>query len=704
MCGRSVVGASASGDSWSTREQEHFIELILPHINGKCLTEEEVQLIRAEAEQANLPPECVDRLIEENNQRHQPIPLKRQNADFETIEDVDESDNILAYFSRMNTLKQGGHFPQLNTDAISDFVEHESTFTNESIEVDLDVGYVNTTFNLDHSAILHEDSSWVDSDNDDALGISMSTAIGGHTNRYAPYQPKSKSKRDKDAFASLLVGARSAETDLDEETETTERTRYDVDLNEPMPSMEETSTSFADTQADSDWAPAPTDSNDWAPATKLRRRTYRYGYERDLEEWRKKRDIALWQPKEGSNTSSLFSCQAMAESVVAEELNGLLWGGSKRPPRLRGITAVRKLVQETGERKKRQQERNQLRHVPIKHEKATRPWQLAYRERCKPFTGYIGIDQYSLMQTAAAVRPMDSRDQTPWETRDVRQHFLNDQSISLSRNWFGRLRKKNGNDLVRYRPCRPPTMGMPANTCSYDSEDDWSDAPSRTTGSKSRRRKGKKLNKTASMSFTSDDDASECHSDEDSTGKTSRENDSNGRLEVDFSTMISSMMTGANETFTSYSKLTRRDYGMAWMSEDEDDIESVGVSAIEDADSGDDQRSKPSSSRPGASVTIESVTETDRYVSSFSESSTSDNSSTTSNPLSTSTGSYVTGDSQSTSSYSSMDAPECGTLVNVKSKLGERVSRVTPDHTSHLLRSRFRKKYLRHAPFDKYMS
>ena len=62
-----------------------------------------------------------------------------------------------------------------------------------------------------------------------------------------------------------------------------------------------------------------------------------------------------------------------------------------------------------------------------------------------------------------------------------------------------------------------------------------------------------------------------------------------------------------------------------------------------------------------------------------------------------------TNDEDSTGSYDD-EIPECGVLINVKPKLGERVSRVHPDHTSHLLRSRFRKKYLRKAPFDKYMN
>eukprot|EP00536_Pseudo-nitzschia_multiseries_P016852 jgi/Psemu1/247792/estExt_Genewise1.C_12670001 len=39
------------------------------------------------------------------------------------------------------------------------------------------------------------------------------------------------------------------------------------------------------------------------------------------------------------------------------------------------------------------------------------------------------------------------------------------------------------------------------------------------------------------------------------------------------------------------------------------------------------------------------------------------------------------------------DAPECGTLVNTKLKIGEHVSKVHPDYTSSLRKSRWRKKY-----------
>ena len=45
------------------------------------------------------------------------------------------------------------------------------------------------------------------------------------------------------------------------------------------------------------------------------------------------------------------------------------------------------------------------------------------------------------------------------------------------------------------------------------------------------------------------------------------------------------------------------------------------------------------------------------------------------------------------------EAPECGIIVNVKQKIGERVSRVHPDYTSSLRRSRWRRKYFPRGTF-----
>ena len=45
------------------------------------------------------------------------------------------------------------------------------------------------------------------------------------------------------------------------------------------------------------------------------------------------------------------------------------------------------------------------------------------------------------------------------------------------------------------------------------------------------------------------------------------------------------------------------------------------------------------------------------------------------------------------------DTPQCGVLINVKPKIGERVSRIHPDYTSQLRRSRWRLKYFPRGTF-----
>jgi hypothetical protein len=57
----------------------------------------------------------------------------------------------------------------------------------------------------------------------------------------------------------------------------------------------------------------------------------------------------------------------------------------------------------------------------------------------------------------------------------------------------------------------------------------------------------------------------------------------------------------------------------------------------------------------------------------------------------------VPGEDDSCSSWG--EIPECGTIKNVKLKIGERISRVTPDLTSSLRRSRWRKKHFPRGTF-----
>ena len=60
---------------------------------------------------------------------------------------------------------------------------------------------------------------------------------------------------------------------------------------------------------------------------------------------------------------------------------------------------------------------------------------------------------------------------------------------------------------------------------------------------------------------------------------------------------------------------------------------------------------------------------------------------------------YVQSEDESEEEEDWEDTPECGTLKNVKLKPGERISRVTPELTSSLRRSRWRKKFFPKGTF-----
>ena len=301
--------------------------------------------------------------------------------------------------------------------------------------------------------------------------------------------------------------------------------------------------------------------------------------------------------------------------------------------------------------------------------------------------------------------------------------------------------------------------GSDASSKGRNEDSDWTEsgANSKTTASKSTLATNKSwktnddsnndgVNKTASISYTSGEETEHDGDDEKSSRYYSADQsqhsqsmttrsvndgistlytedhsayDGNSTLftaDLGFGTMADDV----NNTFNSFLGLTPQETSMSM---DADEIESTGVSEILDADDhSDDEDDAPFSlaGRHDKDTTVQALP-ADPYVSSFSETSTAsfcttddhrsggsrtgDDSASTSGS-SCSSSSFCTSDSSS-SGYSDdgtwEDAPECGTFTNVKPKLGERVSRVTPDHTSHLLRSRFRKKHFPRGsfPYDK---
>ena len=229
--------------------------------------------------------------------------------------------------------------------------------------------------------------------------------------------------------------------------------------------------------------------------------------------------------------------------------------------------------------------------LPIKQH-----WKLSYRERTKNHPGYFEVDLFSLMDMSVSVAVPHQLDDVPWEDREVKQRFLHEQSVSFSRNWFGQMRRRRGNDKHRAPVVRPDSMAMPM---SHRQEQDW---PNEWYSSwQSRKMFGEEEHDDESS--TSSFSSASSRSSDDRTG----------------SILSGSLLSG--------SVLTR-----------------------ETRDSGD---------------------------------SLDDNE-------------Y---DCESTWDDYDDDGPECGHIVNVKQKIGERVSRVNPYTTSSLRRSRWRRKYFPRGTF-----
>ena len=128
---------------------------------------------------------------------------------------------------------------------------------------------------------------------------------------------------------------------------------------------------------------------------------------------------------------------------MAEELSG--GTGMPRevpaPSLLRGMAAVKRMMAKAGERRQQRLDMKERRRVPEETTYSSKVWQLPYRERCLANPGYVGVDLYSMAESTLAVPKKfsspDARDCSPWELREVKQHFLYDQS-AVERNWFGK--------------------------------------------------------------------------------------------------------------------------------------------------------------------------------------------------------------------------------------------------------------------------
>lgn len=223
------------------------------------------------------------------------------------------------------------------------------------------------------------------------------------------------------------------------------------------------------------------------------------------------------------------------------------------------------------------------------------PWRQLYKQRTRLHSGFLHVDVNSVYDSTAPVPPSEEEEEfIPWERRRVLQRFLHEKSYAFSRNWFGDMVQKNGNEKIKQPVCKPKSMEMPIENIPDPGE--WTE----------------EWYKQWKSPYDGRAPPGRSNSDDDYT------NDG-------------SYNSGA---FT------------------------------------DGGRSRES----GSSVNDESS----YYSGSESETSR-----------------RFTDDDD----YSWEEAPECGEIINVKQKIGERVSRVHPDYTSSLRRSRWRKKYFPRGTF-----
>ena len=246
------------------------------------------------------------------------------------------------------------------------------------------------------------------------------------------------------------------------------------------------------------------------------------------------------------------------------------------------------------------------------------PWKRLYKERTQHHPGFLCVDVNSIFDsTIAYVSPPTEEEYIPWEHREVQQRFLQETSYTFSRNWFGDLVRKRGNQKLKMPVCKPKSMEMPIESVPQAGEwtKEW------FTQWKS------PFNRYSRSSLQS-------RSDEytDASYSVVRRHDSD------------------KESYTDGDTYTDRDYTDTGSYTDGSSLRR-GYDQSSYSGSADSERSD------------ESTTSSDDGSASWEE------------------------------------APECGQIINVRQKIGERVTRVHPDYTSSLRRSRWRKKYFPRGTF-----
>lgn len=466
-------------------------------------------------------------VVEASSEDTLELSRKLDGQKFQEIEEVDDSQNISAFLSRMSALQDGGHFGQNRAkDGVSD----------EAVEIDVNHGFVNKQLEPSES----EEVPWWDEDK-----------FNSEDKQQAAETAKATKHRE-------ICSASSEEESIIE--------RY---MRLPEASERKASEKKASEKKASERNPEP----------KSTRPPRRY------EEW----------PSTSSRTK--VSKGALNASKLQEKK---YWVQGRQSVDIGGVSAAKSIA------------RWSLRRYQNRNPVLQRRWTQPYKERIKDHPGFFSVDVFSLYEASAVLGVSSHKfDDDLWEHRDVKQRFLHEKSISMSRNWFGDLLRKRGNDLYKEPVAHPKSMEMPIE--NLPGEGDWVDEWYTTWQQK----------KIDAMSRQSDSDSA---------------SESNGSF--------------GSETYTDDGEASSRFYDDSVTNDD------CSGSAYTDAIS-------------------DSV-----YTSRRSDFSQSKNS-------------YGLGEDDSWEE----DPPECGTIQNVRLKIGERLSLVHHEHLSSLRRSMWRKKYFPRGTF-----
>jgi len=510
---------------------------------------------------------------------------------FGDMEEIDESEDIQAFLTRFKTLKEGGHFPDANVEALEDLGHEVDKDDADNIEVDLVHGFVKKDLLIAEKELTEEEKLWSEDpetdlyrkysdflkkmpvevkkpDTDQIDTKSENETLGGLQKQQIA-EMRDVNFGDAEVFLMEESVVEVAYVDEEEELRATEKSRnkekwefakaFKKSMNRPGDVVRGRKVNQGDKTRVMPSAVVPVRSEKLDALEKMfedRDEKIIRGLQSrnpQVAHW-----VSPWGKHQEHDMSTDTTITTMAEQPGA--------------PAIDGVAAVAAMTTRS-----------------IRGNISTKPhWRRSYEERTKAHTGYFDVDYYSLYDSSVVIGEPHRLDAVSWEHRDVKQRFLHEKDIAFSRNWFGAFIKARGNDRNFEPVCHPRSMKMPIENVPDPGEwaEDW---------------------------YT--------------TWKSRKENPNN-------------------------LKLFEREENME-ESGDENDDQSVS-SGSEDNFVREDQTDATKSGNNKYQEDDESFWE---------------------------------------------EEPEIGELCTVRLKIGERVSRVTWDHTSSLRRSRWRRKYFPKSQF-----